>query len=407
MTIIQDENYSKIIKGRLREYLNHCYQCATCSGICQMGRVQKYTPSKIIQLIIEGYEDEIVESGILWDCLTCNSCLNVCPHDVNFAEIVRDARAKMLSVGINPNISHKGFYTLLGEVMSKEQVTPERDFGWVPSDCKISDQGEIMYFVGCTPYFDFEFEKSGGIAVDSLKVLCQLEEEPIVLLKNEKCCGHDLLWQGKIDAFSKLASHNIQAIKKSGVSLIITSCAEGYRTLKIDYPSMFDDFNVEVKHLIEYIYDNLKANKIKFKESATDAKDINLTYHDPCRLSRFLPKDFEIYEKSRYVFRELENSGYKFKEMAHNKGNSLCCGVSCWLNCSDKTKALRTHRMEEAKQVADVMVTTCPKCAIHFRCLQNDPGNENDVKIIDLSNLLVDIIEVIDPESIQDNMEDV
>ncbi len=384
-----------VIKGKLREYLNNCYQCAMCSGICQMGRIQKYTPSRIIQLIIEGFEDRIVESGMLWDCLTCNSCLEKCPHEVNFAEIVRDARNKMLDAGIMPKIAHKGFYTLLSEIMSKENITPEKTFEWVPSGCKVSEEGNILYFVGCAPIFNYEFDESMNNAVDTLKILCKIENEPIVLLKDEKCCGHDLLWQGKIEAFKKLAIHNIKAFERSGASLIVTSCAEGYRTLKIDYPSMFENFNIEVKHLVEYLYEKLKENKIKFKKEKKNTKILKLTYHDPCRLSRFLPKSFNIYEKIRYIFKELEKVGYVYNEMVHNKSNSLCCGVSCWLNCSDKAKALRYHRMLEAKDIADNLITTCPKCEIHFRCLQNDTETVQDINVIDLSNLLENVIEVI------------
>lgn len=403
LILTQSVDISKIFKEKLREYLNKCYQCASCSGVCQIGRVQKYTPSKIIQLIIEGFEDQIVESGILWDCLTCNSCLQMCPHEVNFAEIVRDARNKMLAMGIKPQIAHKGFYTSISEILSKEYIFPERNLDWVPSECEIAGQGEILYFVGCAPFFDYEFPDSNNNAVDTLKILSKIEDKPIVLLKNEKCCGHDLLWQGKIETFKKLAIQNIESFKKSGVSLIITSCAEGYRTLKIDYPSIFKDFNIEVKHLVEYIYEKLLENKITFKKVKDNDKNINLTYHDPCRLSRFLPSSFQIYEKIRYIFKELEKAGYNFKEMAHNKANSLCCGVSCWLNCTDKTKALRHHRMIEAKDVADTLITTCPKCKIHLKCLQDDTESVQDVKILDFSNLVVNLIDLNEIEPSKQN----
>ena len=77
-----DENHvylEKIYETDLRNLLKKCYQCSRCSGVCQISKVQKFTPSRIIQMILEGFEDEIIENGILWECLTCNSCLQKCP----------------------------------------------------------------------------------------------------------------------------------------------------------------------------------------------------------------------------------------------------------------------------------------------------------------------------------------
>ena len=66
----------KIYEPNLRNLLKKCYQCARCSGVCQLSKVQKYAPSRIIQQILEGFENKVLESGVLWDCLTCNSCIN-------------------------------------------------------------------------------------------------------------------------------------------------------------------------------------------------------------------------------------------------------------------------------------------------------------------------------------------
>src|SRR6266550_754976 len=50
-----------------------------------------------------------------------------------------------------------------------------------------------------------------------------------------KCCGHDQLWQGKVDVFERMRDYNTKIIKMLGVKTFITSCAEGYRTFKLDY----------------------------------------------------------------------------------------------------------------------------------------------------------------------------
>jgi Fe-S oxidoreductase len=373
-----------------------------CSGVCQLSKVQKYPPSKIIQLILEGFEQKVLESGVLWECLTCNQCLKDCPEKINFADIVRMARYKMRkSTNKNPDglIAHKGIYTTISEIMSQPYIHPDRSLDWVPKGCKTSDKGNLLYYVGCLPFFNYEFDNLDSIAISTLKILCNIEKEPVVVLKEEVCCGHDLYWgQGKLEAFIKLAKKNIEMFEKAGISTIITACAECYRTLKIDYAKLFEDFNekFEVKHIIEYIYEMWKLGKIEFINSNGPTKKVSFTYHDPCRLSRFLPDDNNITEVVREIFKEFKSLGFNFNEMEHNKSNSLCCGVSSWMNCNEKSKALRYKRMLEAKAAGTIMVTSCPKCNIHLSCVQGDYEDISAIEILDFSEFLINHIKFID-----------
>jgi Fe-S oxidoreductase len=295
-------------------------------------------------------------------------------------------------------VAHKGIYTTITELLSRPYINPDRNMDWVPKECKISDKGNTLYFVGCLPYFNFEFENYDNIATSTLSMLCQLEQEPIVVFKDEICCGHDIYWgQGKLKTFIKLAKINIAMFEQAGINTIVTACAECYRTLKIDYAKLFEDFNekFEVKHIIEYIYDKWKENKIKFKNPNKNDKNIPFTYHDPCRLSRFLPKENLINEHVREIFHEFRKLGYEFNEMKHNQKNSLCCGVSSWTGCNEKSKALRYKRMLEAKDAGEIMITSCPKCNIHLKCIQNDFENIASLEVIDFAEFLVDHIELI------------
>jgi len=399
-----DSYIEKIYEPDIKKLLYRCYQCVRCSGVCQLSKVQTFEPSRIIQMILEGFEDKIIESGVLWDCLTCNACLQNCPEGINFADIVRMAKYKMrTSYNQKPDefIAHKGIYTIVSEIMSESDIEPNRSLEWVPKECNIAEQGNIMYYVGCLPFFNFEFENSNSIAESTLKIICQIEEEPIVVLKDEICCGHDLYWgQGKFNAFINLARKNLDKFEKAGISTIITACAECYRTFKVDYQNLFDDFNkkFEVKHLIEYIYENWKANKIVFKNPSQKEEPIPFTYHDPCRLSRFLPKDSTIIENVREIFSHLKGLGYEFNEMAHNKKDSLCCGVSSWMNCNDRSKALRYKKLLEAKDAGEIMVTSCPKCKMHLSCLQEDYDDISSIEIVDFSEFLVDLITIVESD---------
>jgi heterodisulfide reductase subunit D len=394
-----DPLIKKIYEPNLRNLLARCYQCGSCSSVCQLSKVQKFSPSRIIYQILTGLEDNVLKSGILWDCITCNSCLQNCPELINFAELVRNARYKMrIDYNQMPQdfFAHEGIFLTISEIMSKSNIKPTKYIDWVPEGVEITDRGKILYFVGCLPFFNFEFRDLTLIAADSLTLIYNVEKQPIVVLKEEICCGHDLYWgQGKLESFVELAKKNFKLFKKAGVSQIITSCAECYRTLKYDYPKLFDDFDKQFKisHLIEYIYENWKQDKLKFKKLNEKNGLIRFSYHDPCRLSRFLPKENKILDNLREIFEHLRQFGYDFNEMEHNRQNSLCCGVSCWMNCNEGSKALRYTRLLEAKSSGNLLVSSCPKCLIHLSCAQTDFSDVAAINIVDFSEFLINSIE--------------
>lgn len=387
-------------KQNLRDLLKKCYQCARCTGVCQISKVQNFRPSRIIQKILEGFEKKILESGVLWDCLMCNNCMKNCPEDINFADVVRIAKYKMLNeYQHNPDdyIAHKGIYTMISEITAKREIHPKRDLSWIPKEIETSAKGDLLYHVGCLPYFKFEFEEMDKTPINSLKIISQIEEKPIVVLEDEYCCGHDLYWgQGKLEEFIELAKKNINNFERAGVSTIITSCAEGYRTFKIDYAHLIDGFNerFEIQHIVEYIYENWEKGIISFKRRKDLDHDMKFTFHDPCRISRFLPKNEEIMKKFRKIFYQLKNVGYEFTEMKHNRSDSLCCGVSSWMNCNERSKALRYKRLLEAKEVSNNMVTTCPKCILHFKCLQKDFDDVSSINVLDFTDFIINFIQI-------------
>ena len=113
----------------------------------------------------------------------------------------------------NPDeiIAHKGVFTIISELMSLPSIQPERNLEWVPKECKISDKGSILYYVGCLPFFNYEFDNIDSIAISTLKILSKIEKEPIVVSKKEVCCGHDIYWgQGKLKTFNQLSKKNIK-----------------------------------------------------------------------------------------------------------------------------------------------------------------------------------------------------
>jgi len=213
-------------------------------------------------------------------------------------------------------------------------------------------------------------------------ILNQNDIVPVVL-PNEKCCGHDLLWQGDLESFKKLAKHNIQIFKDAGVKTIIFNCAEGYYTWKHEYKKLFkgsDDFDFEIYHITEYIIKEKLLEDITFPNLGK----VKVTYQDPCRLGRLSG----VFDAPREVLKQLPF--IELIEMENNKLDAQCCGVSAYITCNEDSKIIQEKRIKEAIDTgAEYLITTCPKCQAHFNCYLNEHKElKSNLRVIDLMSLI-------------------
>jgi heterodisulfide reductase subunit D len=340
--------------------VQNCYQCGKCSSLCLMRRVSKTSPrSSIYNSNVYG-----LDTKDIWTCLTCGLCPQECPQQVDFLSFVREERKGKKY----EEIAHKGIFSEASDLMSRLNGSS------VVSAEQKNEDSKYAYFPGCVDFMDLFMHdvgvNFGEIAASSLKLLDKVGIKPKI--PPLKCCGHDVLWQGKNDVFDRLARYNTKVINESGIETLILSCAECYRTFAKDYT-----LKPKVVHISE-ILDKLGLN-IK---SA-------VTYHDPCRLGRHMGQ----YDAPREV---LRTNGAEIMEMNHNKGNALCCGVSSFMNCDEQTKALRVMRLDEAEATgAKTMITTCTKCLAHFNCLKNEKEavKKYDLDVVDLTVYLARLLE--------------
>jgi Fe-S oxidoreductase len=252
----------------------------------------------------------------------------------------------------------------------------------------VSDDAETLYFVGCAPYFDAQFRHMGvdgnGVARATVRALNAVGIAPQVLA-DERCCGHDLLWEGDVDGFVALAELNAALIRESGARRLVTSCPECARALKIDYPAHGIKLDVEVLHLTEL----LAQEDWQMPGAESPISDLRVTYQDPCRLGRHLG----VYDAPRQVIQGL---GVELAEMPRHRENALCCGTNGWTHCGVANKQIQVDRLKEACGTgADVLVTACLKCQIHFKCTMQDRefGDQVSIQIEDLATLVAQALD--------------
>jgi len=377
--VAQSTEKTEVLQDILRKrQVYNCIECGKCSSVCPIGQINGAFYPRIIMRKAMYENPELMSDGLLWSCLNCGRCDEVCDLDVHFYELIKDLRAACVNWGgeaIYP--PHNGGPHAWMKLMTAAERKQDR-LDWINSDLKYREQGEVLYFVGCLPYYDPFFEKlklnTLSIARGTVKILNNAGIEPAIMA-NERCCGHDLLWGGDVSDFKKLAELNIEEIKKTGAKTIITACAECYHTLKTEYPKYLGKLDLDIVHISEFLSENIADMTLKKVNK-------KVTFQDPCRLGRLSG----IYEEPRNILKTIE--GIELEEMQNNRSSGVCCGTSGWLSCGTYSKQIQLARLKEAKQTgAELLITSCPKCQIHFKCALYDKNVKEDSRI-DIQDLV-------------------
>lgn len=378
----QKDGLRELVPKQAKVY--YCLECGKCTSICPVAKGMEHSPRRIIKSVLEGIDKEVIHGKEIWSCLTCKLCSTICPSTVDYIELIKTVRQRAYGdVGIGVECSQGGQLHTLVRMMTNPRLKQNR-MAWLEDDMKTADKkGDVLYFTGCLPYFDQVFDElepnTVNIAKATVRILNAAGIKPVVL-KNERCCGHDALWTGDYGTFHKLAEINMTEIEKTGASTVVTSCAECYRTLKTEYMQTFKS-TLRIVHIAEFANELVSHGKLK------PAKlDRKVTYHDPCRLGRHMGQ----YDEPRAMVRQYAG----LVEMGHVCENALCCAVAVWLNCGALAKEMQVSRLKEAEAAgADTIITCCPKCRIHLKCAlkdleKTDKGSTPRVQIADLTELI-------------------
>jgi heterodisulfide reductase subunit C len=98
MAITVKKIKTKGIINRVQEIsgvdLSVCFQCKKCTSGCPVSKLVKNPPSEIMRRLHLKAGDEILESDILWMCVSCETCSARCPMGIDVAAVM-DALRKL------------------------------------------------------------------------------------------------------------------------------------------------------------------------------------------------------------------------------------------------------------------------------------------------------------------------
>lgn len=357
---------------RKRFHLEDCMRCGNeCARACPVYRFYgDYHPQQLAELFLGGEVKSAGRNPLLWYCVTCRACTEACPYDVEFADFLRELRVGR----IDYRPVHEGMIHTFQRLQAADAAGCTGDgarrraapraagparLSWVDGALDVNKTPGFALFTGCLPFFEKIFAETCRIspvdmARSSVLLLNSLGVSP-VLLEEERCCGRDLYDLGDRDSFRALARHNVKELEGSGAETVLTVCPECAYTLGGSYEEEFGKLPFEVRHITEYLAENLHG--LDLAEG-----DEKLALHESCYLARYLG----VIEAPRRIAAAL--SSERPVEMDGHGRETPCCGAGSWVNHGEHTRALVNERIREAgAKGAKALLTVCPKCMMLFQ----------------------------------------
>ena len=368
----------KFLRGKIKgpDDITKCTLCPNmCRNACPVGIVdgsETTSPSgksKIGFLLRENVLEKNKENVFpMYMCLSCGCCEKYCPFDFSVSDILHPIKTSVVEKGI----IYDEFKTVLdmlekygypyGQLKIHEAIKP----------ITMNPRKRILYLSGCSYR-----ENYPEVISKTLNLFLKLDFNVSTITK-EKCCGIPAYNMGDLKIFKKLAKSNTEIINGFKPDLIVTSCPSCAYAYKNLYPKNGFTINTRVYHITEFLMENISYLKLR-KE-----KNMDVTYHDPCKLVNGLKKPTVFTE----LLKKINNN--KVVKPWRNGENTFCCGYGGSSICRIKPELADEIALERIKELIDfsnTIITACPSCKLAF---------ENAKKSIDKEISILDIVEFVD-----------
>lgn len=84
------------------ERVYDCIQCGTCSATCPLSLYMDYTPRRLMAMIKEGFEDDVLRSQTIWLCASCYACSVRCPRQIAITDVMYALKRRAIRKNVYP-----------------------------------------------------------------------------------------------------------------------------------------------------------------------------------------------------------------------------------------------------------------------------------------------------------------
>ncbi len=361
--------------------LDACMECGRCTEVCPAWNVGKVlNPKQVVQDIRGAMKSgepvaSVISEEALWQCTTCNACVEACPVLIRHVDMIVDVRRNLVSEGALSGSAA----TMLRQTASTGnawgQPASNREDWMKDLDiplCRDGAEFEVLFWVGCAGATD-------PGAIKTTKAVAQLLKKANVkfacLGKEEACTGDPARRVGEEFLFQDKATQNASVFERYGVKKVVTACPHCMNTLKNEY----GDFgaNLEVYHHSQLLQNLVRTGDLL---AASYPKN-EVVLHDPCYLSRV----------NGEVDAQREVLANNTMDPKHHGVKTLCCGAGggrMWMEePADQRPSVR--RAEELIETgATVVAVACPFCRIMLGDSLKQVKPNDEIRLVDIAEML-------------------
>jgi Fe-S oxidoreductase/nitrate reductase gamma subunit len=385
-----------------------CTECGRCTDQCPANQVGRPLSPKMITMDIRDYAyqrypifppkadtekpeelsvpGDIVSQDAIWSCTTCGACEEECPVCIEYIDKIIDMRRHLIETAQNPTPFNQVLMHMektgnpFGKPANKRADWTKDLSGRPVRILKAGDAVDLLFFVDSYGSYD---PTAQAIAAAIIEGLNRLNIDFGILGPLEKDSGHQVRRMGEEGLFQLLLEDNTETLKSLRFSRIVTTDPHAFNALKNDYPQ-----ELEVLHYSMLFSTLIRDGKLKATKPV--APDDVYTFHDACYLGRHNG----VYDEPRQILKAIP--GLNYLEMDRSRDRSFCCGgadIGLWYEIQEERIRMSEKRIQISRDAgANVIVTACPFCLIHFEDAIKTAGLEKEMRVVDLMRLFVSVL---------------
>ncbi len=402
-----------VVNDKLLYYLDICARCGACSDACHLYSTTKecyHAPAYRMELLRRVYRWQYTKTGRVFprlfktrnvqskefleefrkaafECTGCRRCTVFCPFGVDMGAFVGLMRSMLYEVGEGDEILDM----LADTAISKGEMVDEIKASFIETVKKLEDK--LRRETG-GPNFSIPVEAEGARVlyvalagehsiIPAAKIFNKVGENWTLSLFEASNYGY---FTGQIDKAKKIVERVLEEAERLGVEVLaISECGHAYRVFKHLAPVWFEDFDFEVKSVVELAAEYVEEGKLQIKEGIVEEP---ITYHDPCQLAR----NGGVVEEPRKLLKILAKD---FRELQPNGEKNWCCGGGGGLVAIPELYELRMKTgkpkaLQVKRSGAKIVATACENCKLQLKDLNNyyDLG----IKIVGVIDLVAEAI---------------
>lgn len=380
--------------------LDACMECGRCTEVCPAWNVGKVlNPKQVVQDIrnaaVSGTEiAATVSEEALWQCTTCNACVEACPVLIRHVDMIVDARRFLVA---------EGRFSGTGAVMLRQVGSTSNAWGAQASTredwmkgldiplCRDGQEFDFLFWVGCAGSTD-------PGAIKTTKAFASLLKTAGVnfacLGREEACTGDPARRTGDEFLFQEKAMENASVFQRYGVKKVVTACPHCFNSLKNEYGQF--EANMEVWHHSQLLAQLIEEGRLK---AATPANG-EVVFHDPCYLARVNNESdaprATLGEKTTLNSNPPDSVGVepghdgRLAEPAQYGKKTLCCGAGggrMWMEEPPDQRPGNRRAEQLLATGAETVAVACPFCRIMLDASIKQV-TDKEIRLLDLAEMM-------------------